>query len=464
MAGIGFELRKYLDEDTFSGTLKAYGFAGLISAGPWVLSIVGVMLIGIVALAHQTSTVEIRQFTTVVTWIMGASLVLTGLLQLVFTRFIADRLYEGREEIVNANLFGALLCTTLVAAGIAVALAHWVFEESLAQELLMMANFVALSNVWIVVIFVAGLKRFALILQAFGAGYAATLLFSWLLLPYGLSGLLAGLMLGHAVLLFVMLCVIIPEYPVNEMVRLDFLKRRAIFPSLIAIGVLYNAGIWVDKLIFWLTPDTSEAVIGPLRTSLIYDLPIFLAYLSIIPGMAVFLLRIETDFAEAYEGFFSAVRGNASLQEIERLGDAMVIAVRDGLYQIVRVQGVTVLVLYLLGPVIVGWLGLSPQFVHLYYIDLVGVAAQVLMLAILNVLFYLDKLDDALVLTATLFITNALFSWISVQLGPAWYGYGFGLSMALTALIGVILLMREMENMEFRTFMRPRQTGGLSDA
>ena len=54
MAGIGFELRRYLDEDTFSGTLKAYGFAGLIGAGPWVLSILGVILIGLVAIASGT--------------------------------------------------------------------------------------------------------------------------------------------------------------------------------------------------------------------------------------------------------------------------------------------------------------------------------------------------------------------------------------------------------------------------
>ncbi len=96
MAGIGFELRKYLNDDSFTGTLKAYGFAGLISAGPWVLSIVGVMLIGIVALTQpvmgEGSGAGVKQFTTSVTWVMGASLVLTGLLQLVFTRFVADRL------------------------------------------------------------------------------------------------------------------------------------------------------------------------------------------------------------------------------------------------------------------------------------------------------------------------------------------------------------------------------------
>lgn len=457
MAGIGFELRKYLNDDSFTGTLKAYGFAGLISAGPWVLSILGVMLIGIVAVSQKVGGLEIRQFTTSVTWIMGASLVLTGLLQLVFTRFVADRLYEGRASIINANLFGAILLTTVVSGVIAIAFAFTLFSESFAYECLMIGNFVVLSNIWIVVIFVAGLKQFKTILYAFGIGYSTTVLLSFLLLPYGLVGLLAGLLVGHALLLFLMLAVTIPEYTVNESIRKDFLKRSQIFPILIAIGFLYNAGIWVDKLIFWMTPGTSEAVIGPLRASVIYDLPIFLAYLSIIPGMAVFLLRIETDFAEAYEGFFNAVRGNASLKEIEMLGNEMVVAVREGLFQIIRVQGVTVLLLYLLGPVIIEWLDISEAYVHLYYIDLVGVAAQVLMLAMLNVSFYLDKLRDAFYLCLTLFVTNALFSWITILLGPDYYGYGFGLSMTLTTFVGIYMLSRELDNIEFRTFMKERK-------
>ncbi len=456
MAGIGFELRKYLDDDSFTGTMKAYGFAGLISAGPWVLSIVGVMLIGIVAVSQKVGGIEVKQFTTSVTWIMGASLTLTGLLQLVFTRFVADRLFEGKDTTINPNLFGAILLTTISSLVIGVVLAITLFAESFAYEALMIANFVTLSDIWIVVIFVAGLKRFKLILVAFGVGYGATVVLSSLLMGYGLTGLLTGLLAGHALLLFMMLAVIIPEYPVVEAVRMDFLRRKQIFPILIFIGFFYNLGIWADKIIFWLYPGTSEAVIGPLRSSIIYDLPIFMAYLSIIPGMAVFLLRIETDFAEAYEGFFNAVRGNATLQEIETLGNAMVVAVREGIFQIIRIQGVTVLVLYLMGPKIVQWLGISEKFVHLYYIDLVGVAAQVLMLAVLNVAFYLDKLRDALILTFTLLITNTVFTLISIKLGPIYYGYGFGLSMTLTAFIGITLVSHEMDNIEFNTFMRKR--------
>ena len=462
MAGIGFELRKYLDDDSFTGSIKAYGFAGLISAGPWVLSIIGVMLIGIIALAQQVGGDEVEQFTTSVTWIMGASLILTGLLQLVFTRFVADRLFEGREHIVNPNLFGAILLTTIVSVVFAGVLALTIFSESLAYEWLMIANFAALSNIWIVVIFTAGLKKFKLILYAFAVGYGATVLLSFALIPYGLVGLLAGLLIGHAILLFLMLGVIIPEYPVTHALSHEFLMRKNIFPILIAIGFFYNLGIWIDKLLFWLNPGTSEAIIGPLRSSVIYDLPIFLAYLSIIPGMAVFLLRIETDFALAYEGFFKAVRGNATLQEIELLGNEMVLAVREGLFQIVRVQGVTVLLLYLLGPTIISWLNISPKYVHLYYIDLIGVAAQVLMLAVLNVSFYLDRLRDALILTAMLLITNTLFTWVSIQLGPQYYGYGFGVSMVVTAITGVLMLSREMDNIEFNTFMRERKVADVS--
>ena len=460
MAGIGFELRKYLNDDSFTGTLKAYGFAGLISAGPWVLSILGVMLIGIIALVQNTQGDSIKQFTTSITWIMGASLVLTGLLQLVFTRFVADRLFEKKDDVINGNLLGAIVLTTVVSGVIGIILMSTLFDQSFAYEVLMLANFVTLSNIWIVVIFIAGLKRFKLILCAFAIGYGTTLGLSVLLLPYGLTGLLAGLLTGHSVLLFLMIGVVLPEYPFYGQLRFEFLRPRQIFPSLIAIGFLYNSGMWIDKLLFWMSPATSEAVIGPLRASLIYDLPIFLAYLSIIPGMAVFLLRIETDFAESYDGFFNAVRGNASLQEIEQQGNRMVVAVREGLHQIVRVQGATILLLYVLGPTMIEWLGISDKYVHLYYINLVGVGAQVLLLAILNVLFYLDKLIYALILTSILFVSNTVFTIITLHTGPEYFGYGFGLSMTLSALAGVMLLSRELENIEFRTFMQSRKSGG----
>ncbi|MBX2884304.1 MAG: exopolysaccharide Pel transporter PelG [Granulosicoccus sp.] len=455
MSGIGLEISKYLEEDSVTGTFKAYGYAGLVGAGPWVLPILGILLIGFVEVAWQGSS-YLQSFTTSVSWLVGASLILTGLLQLAFTRFVTNRLFESNERLINPNLLGVMFLTTVASGLIGCVFSLFLFSQPLSNEILMIACFAVLSNVWMVGLFVSGLKRFKLMLVAFAIGYLTTMIMALSLMSFGLNGLLAGLLIGHAVLLFLLLALVMPSYPLILQPRFDFLNLRLIFPSLIAIGCLYNIGIWVDKLIFSLHPATSERVIGPMRESQIYDIPMFLAYLSVVPGIVVFFLRIETDFARAYERFFQAVKGNASLQEIEMLGCRIVESVRDGLRQIIRVQGATVLVLILLGPSLIEWLGVSSQYLPIYYICLLGVGAQVLILAVLNVLVYLDKLDDALKLTALMGITNLVFSLVSVRMGPDYYGYGFGLSMTLTAVVGIALLFKELENIEFRTFMRPR--------
>ena len=82
----------------------ADGYAGLISSGPWVLSILGVMGIGIFSV-NRVASVAVRQFLVSVTYLMAASLILTGFLQLMFTRFIADRLFAKEDEAVLPNLF-----------------------------------------------------------------------------------------------------------------------------------------------------------------------------------------------------------------------------------------------------------------------------------------------------------------------------------------------------------------------
>lgn len=94
MAGIGFELRKLVKGDSYSSLLIAYAYAGIISSGPWVLSIIAVLLIGVISLPVVIPAVLVAKFQTVVTYLIAFSLILTGLAQLAFTRYSADRIFE----------------------------------------------------------------------------------------------------------------------------------------------------------------------------------------------------------------------------------------------------------------------------------------------------------------------------------------------------------------------------------
>ncbi len=454
MAGIGFELRKYLDSDSYLGTLQGYVYAGIISAGPWILSIIGVMLVGILSVSLQMDPSNVTGFLVSVTWLMACSLITTSFLLLLFIRFVADRLYEKADEIVLPNFVGLLVVSTLFCGtGSALIMGLFFPDQSLLYRVLMVANFTTLCNMWFAVIFASGMKQYHLTIIAFFLGYLTVVVTALTFQDQGLEGLLTGLLMGHALLLFFMLTLIFREYPGKTLVRFDFLRRKKIYLRLMFIGFFYNMGLWIDKLLFWMNPATSEPIIGPLRASVIYDLPIFIAYLSIVPGMAVFLVKFETDFVDAYNNYFGAVRKGASLQKIERFSRQMKETVRAGFEQIIKIQGLTVITIYLLAPSVLAWLEISPAYLTLLYIDVAAVAMQVFLLSVMNVLFYLDRLTAAFWLTFTLLATNGGFTWLTLQLDPLFYGGGFAGAMLTTSLIGLLILRRTFRRLEYQTFM-----------
>ncbi|MGM0767953.1 MAG: exopolysaccharide Pel transporter PelG [Pseudomonadota bacterium] len=454
MAGIGFELRRILKRDSFLNLLEAYGLAGIISSGPWVLSVLGVMLIGIISLSVAVSGTEVVQFLVSVTYLMAISLTLSGLFQHVFTRWVADRLYSNHQALILPNLMGLIWVSTLLSMALGVVAMIWLMPgTSVMYRLLMLANFVVLCNLWPVTIFLSSMKSYRRIVVVFTLGYATAVVGSLILADYGLEGLLTGLLFGHSLLFFSFFYTIIRQYPGDSFIRFDFTQRKQIFPALILTGLLFNAAVWADKVIFWFHPDTSQPIIGMLRASVIYDLPIFLAYLSIIPGMAVFLVRMETDFSEAYDRFYNAVREGDTLARINHFRDQMVIVARNGIYEIFKVQGLTVILLFLWAEEILTAIGISTLYLPLFYIDLVAVSIQLLLLAIQNVLFYLDARGINVTLCTLFFASNIVLTLITIEMGASFYGYGFAGATLISALTGLWLLSRKFDQLEYETFM-----------
>ena len=161
MAGIGFRLRELTKADTWSGLLLAYGFAGVIGSGPWVLSIVGILLIGILNTENFATPYYVGQFQISVTYLMAGSLILTSPLQLMISRFIADRLYEKQDKQVLPNLTGAIFLVITVSGTLAGLCLVYLFTGPVLYGLLMLSGLVVLSTIWIVVIVLSGLKAYA---------------------------------------------------------------------------------------------------------------------------------------------------------------------------------------------------------------------------------------------------------------------------------------------------------------
>jgi len=454
MAGIGFALRRHLQSESYAGLLRAYAIAAVVGSGPWLISMGSLLFIGLYTqhVGHGTSAVT--TFLGTVTHLMALSLIVAGLLQLVLVRFVADCLFDKKTTEVFPNLVGAMAALTVL--GTAVSGAETLLFPASAGivKALYVAAFVALCNVWLLAALMSGLKRYLGVLVVFAAGYLAVVVLAGRLERFGLAGYLLAFVLGQGVMIAGMLALVRREYPARRRIAFRFLSPAVAHYDLAAIGALFNVAVWADKFVFWTNPVTSVELLGPVRYSIVYDVPIFVSYLSVVPGVAVFFVRIEADFAAAYDRYFSAVRRGETLGELRRLRDELVTSARAGIYDILRVHGTTVAVLLLLGTQLIGLFGIPPIYSYLFKIDVVGVGFQTFLLGVFTVLFYLDYRRLVLSLCALFAVSNLGLSMLSQVLGPRFYGFGFAISSALTAVLSLKALSHRLDRLEYETFMR----------
>ncbi|WP_200331934.1 exopolysaccharide Pel transporter PelG [Thiocystis violacea] len=453
MAGIGFELRRLLAAGTYSSVLKAFGTAGLIGAGPLAISVIGIFSVGLLTSSSGLATPFVAQFQLSVTYLMAGSLIFTSPFQLMLARFVADCLFRREPELILPNLLGVSVVVTIGGGALALALITCCFGGSWLYRILMLSGFLLLNNIWLVITLLSSVKAWRMILAAFALGYGATVGLAYGLKGYGLDGLILGFIVGQGLLFLLVLVALVRSYPLRSAPCFAFVESAGGYATLALAGLVHSIAVWADKFIFWADPRTGVELLGALRYSPIYDTPVFIAYLSLIPGMAVFLLRVETDFAEKYDAYYGAIRAGCTLAELMRRKAEMALAIREGLFDLVKVQGAFALILIWAGDGLLGWLGISTLQKPLFDVFIVAVWLQLLLMAINNVLYWFDKQVSALWLALLFLSANSALTHLSLLGGVAFYGYGFALALMLTSGVGLLVLRRTLDDLEYETFM-----------
>ncbi|MBU1659403.1 exopolysaccharide Pel transporter PelG [bacterium] len=455
MAGIGFELRKMLKKDRLLSLAKVYGYSAILSSGPWVISIIAIVLVGFINLATIGVMSEAAKFQIVVTYAiaLASSLILTGLLQLPFTRYVADLIFSHREDEILPSYFGAIFLSWVLGLPLITPVVFYVFED---QNLIFMigviSTFLILCGVWISSILAASLKYYHGVVWAYFLSYMLIIVFSYLF-GDSIEALILIFFIGNSLLFIILMTLIIKTYDSHIFMKLDFFLAPNFYWTLSIAGLTYNLGAWVDKFIFWYHPLTGHAVLGKLHASVVYDMPIFLAYLSILPGMAVFFYRLESDFADKYDLYFDAVRNGGTLGLIRRYRNEMVAVIRHAIHEILIIQGILNILLYLTAPVIFDALKIPQLYLGLLSILTIGALLQICFMSVLAILYYLDRKKVAMWLCIAFFVGNAVLTLISINMGPAMFGYGYTVSLLIVFIASVVVIRNEMDRLDYETFM-----------
>jgi uncharacterized membrane protein len=366
---------------------------------------------------------------------------------------VSDQFYLRNPDAVVPTFVGVLVVTILVQT-VTGAIALYFADLSFLYKMTALGLYVSVSVIWVDMLFLSATKDYANIVIAFALGYLTSFLLSQLLsVFFGLDGLAIGFLIGQVLLMSLLMHRVFAEYHFGEGFSFEFLTYFKRFPALAISGCAYNTAIWIDKILFWYS-DTGVPIHSYFRTHFPYDSAMFIAYVTILPTLAIFLLRIETDFYLRYKNYYGTILQKAPLALILQRKAEMMGVLRQALKAVLIWQGVVTMGSFLLMPFLVSLMGIDPADTPVFRVATIGSFFHGGLLILLILVLYFDFRGSAVILSLLFLVLNVVLTLISLRLGPAFYGFGYTLACAITLAVGFFIFNNRIKNLEYLTFMR----------
>ena len=453
MAGIGFALRRLTQRDDLLGLIQAYAHSALASTGPWLFTILCLAGINFFA-GLDLAPADLATFRLIIMYNFAFSLVFSGPLVMVCTRGLADLIYSKEVEKATGILMGGLVL--LLGSQLLVVVPFYFFVVDLPAPIVFAAiiNYALVACVWLVAIFLTALKAYLAVTGTFAMGMAISMAAAvYIARISDVAGMLIGFSAGLAFIVFGLLARILAEYPYEMKRPFAFLGQVRRYWMLAASGLVYNAAIWADKWVMWFAPERVTLPSGMISYP-VYDGAMFLAFLSIVPSMAIFIFSVETRFYEQYLKFYDDIRKHADLDRIRANHQKILASLGSGFRNLIVLQALVSFMTIILAPQIFVVLGIDFLQLGVFRFGVLGAFFHVLMLAMTIVLAYFDLRAKVLGLHLFLLITNTVFTMVSLELGFPFYGYGYFLSTLLSFALAALVTFREVRQIPYLTFVR----------
>lgn len=451
MAGIGFRLRKIFRYDTYLDDFRGAFFSTSIAGGPIFFSILCLILLGVFSTAFLSSE-EMDVFLVSIVYIFAFSLISTGVTQLLITRYLSDLIFVKDTDLILPTFSGVLAITVFSQLFIGLPFLFF-WDISFLYKITALVLFVTIGCIWQLMVFLSAVKNYRVILYAFLIGltisFVLALLFGKI---YNLAGFLHGYAIGQIILLFILLTRVILEFKSSKKPDFRFLGYFKSMPQLMLIGLFYNMGIWIDKMIFWFSPNGHQ-VNSFLYAYTDYDGATFFAFLTVIPSYTYFLVKVETDFYGYFRAFFQSILNKEPFHQIARQRQKIALSVKESFFGLVKLQGTITLLCLLFSKEIAAFFNIPVLGTLILEKALIATFLQMLFLTVMIFMMYFDIKNQIVIVTSVFLISNILLTLLTLKLGYLFYGYGYLFACLIALVYGYYLLNKHVKDLEYYTFV-----------
>lgn len=458
MAGIGFSLKRMFTKETFSKRALAYLYSSFIAAGPWIVSVLSINFLLVLMDFLQIENIERDLFSATIVYSFLFSQILVAPIQLVVTRYIADKLYNKEYDVVKPTYLGVNNIVFFASLLVSVVF-YFNIPLPVYYKLLASFIFILVSMIWVIMIFLSAVKNYKLIGIAYVLGALTTvgLVFYFLENPIAfkemtsLTNFLLSYLLGLSVTFIILSYTFFSTFRYGNPYKYDFVRSFGKHAVLSFIGLFYTCGLWVDNIIMWFTVYQVK-VYDAFVFAPYYDNAVFLSYLTTIVTLVLFLVIIETEFYMTYRDYFGNVNSQQTLEEIDRSKETMIESLRYNLFYTFIVQLLVCISLVLLANPIFKFLTINYAIRDIFKVTTIGALFNISSFVIILVLLYFEKRKSALLVAFCFFSSNTLLT-LFFRTQPLQYtGFGFALASAFTFVVALFPLLRYLKNINYETF------------
>ncbi len=453
MAGIGFELKRLTNQDNLIGIFRAYTHATVVSAGPWLCTVLALAFMYPLG-AGEAALEQMNNFQIIVVYNFVASLIISAPVFMVVTRYLADCIHRKDLTSTPTLVIISIALVYLLLLPFAVYYYFYYVEMDIVLRLNAVANLYLVSLIWILGVYVTALKDYKSVTLAFVVGMTIAVVISQFSpLSWGSNGTMTGFNIGLAWIGFSLLGRIFVEYPYKMVGKVNLAPYFSKYWDLAVGGILYNISIWIDKCVMWIFAP--EAVTLPNKMTYYphYDSAMFLAYLTVIPTMAIFIFSIETSFFLKYQKFYHDILTHKNLAKIienqKKIVDVLIRSARNFFI----VQGVCTVAVILAASRIFSWFEIPFLEIGMFRIGVLASFFHIFALFEMVILAYFDCRKKMLAIQAIFLLSNGIFTYITIESGFSYYGFGYFFASLLTAAISSIVLYNHLRQLPYHAFI-----------
>jgi uncharacterized membrane protein len=434
--------------------VKGCLFSAVITVGPFVTVMVMLVLVQLF-LKVLDQPYYIRQLFLIITvYSFIFSQIFTSGFCMVITRFIADKVFENAYEDIVPSLYGILSIVLLLGSLLPII---FLWNAPLEMEIKIAAYvlFMQLMIMWLLQAYLSALQDYMSIVYSFLVGFVIVVASSYVLLAniyiHIIIGLLLIMNLGILFINAFLMLNIQKRFNTSSHRYFLFLMTFEKHYDLFFISFFYTAALFIHNFIIWSGP-LGDYVAGVFVYAPLYDVPNFYAFLIIIPSIIYFVVFVEVSFYDRYKEYISKIVYKGNLNEINSTRQHMLEGLNSEMSNLIELNFVFCILFIIVGNFILPKLSLSMFSINIFNLLVLAAFNTSIIQVLMIIMLYFEERRSALILTATFFFTNVIFTYFTILMGESYYGFGFFMASFITLLLGLSQTRYYLGNLDYFIF------------